>query len=106
MNCGDGLSEEKHRSRVCDVSSRKLHTICQFVRRNTLQEKLTAISVFSFVALERNSKKPNSDCSSQTENNRRKHPPSDANGLVLVVLHTQIIFGKTSQLLLSGDVAD
>src|SRR5204863_1886677 len=68
MDCGDGLSEEKHRNRVCDVSSRKLHAISQFVRRNALQKKLTAISVFSFVAFERDSQKSNSDCDDQAKN--------------------------------------
>src|SRR6266436_1387050 len=95
MDCGDGLSEEKHRNRVGDVRSRKLHAVSEMVGRNTLQEKLTGISVFAFVAFERNSKKSNSDCCSQTENSYRKYPPGDANGLVLVVLHMRIICDKT-----------
>src|SRR5690349_16652215 len=98
MDCGDGLSEEKHRNRVCDVSSRKLHAISQFVRRDTLQEKLTGISVFSLVAFERNSEKSNSYCGSQTENPRRKHPPGDAKNLVLIVLHTRITCDRTPTL--------
>src|SRR6266513_874480 len=98
MDGGDGLSEEKHRNCVGDVSSRKLHAVSQFVRRNTLQEKLTGISVFSLVAFERNSEKSNSYCSSQTENSHRKHPPGDANSLVLIVLHTRIICDKTPTL--------
>ena len=36
MDCGNGLSEEKHCNRVGDVGSRKLHAVSQFVRRNTL----------------------------------------------------------------------
>src|SRR6478752_6824120 len=91
MDCANGLPEKKHCNRVGDVSSRKLHAISQFVRRNTLQQKLTGISVFSFVAFKRNSEKSNSYCSSQTENSQRQHPPSDAKSLVLIVLHTRII---------------
>src|SRR4029077_16930767 len=91
MDCGDSLSEEKHRNCVGDVSSRKLHAVSQLVRRNTLQQKLTGISVFSFVAFKRNSEKSNSYCSSQTENSHCEHPPGDAKSLVLIVLHTRII---------------
>src|SRR6476469_7299141 len=91
MDSGDGLSEEKHHNRVGDMSSRKLHGVSQFVRWNALQEKLTGVSVFSFVAFERNSEKSNSYCSSQTENSHCEHPPGDAKSLVLIVLHTRII---------------
>src|SRR6266480_7267438 len=107
MDCANGLPEKKHRNCVGDVSSRKLHAVSQFVRRNTLQQKLTGISVFSLVAFERNSEKSNSYCSSQTESTHCKHPPGDAKNLVPIVLHTRMICDKTPtplQILLSRDL--
>src|SRR5207245_10660331 len=83
MDSGDGLSEEKHRNRVGHVGSRKLHAVGQFVRRNTLQEKLTGVSVFSFVAFERNSKKSNPNSYDQDKNDYRQAPPCQGQDFVV-----------------------
>ena len=53
---------------IGDVSSSKFHVVSQFVRRDALEHELTSISVFSFVAFDRNSQKSNPDCERQDQN--------------------------------------
>jgi hypothetical protein len=46
------LSKDRHHH---GISSRELHVVGEFVRRDALQHQLTSVSVFSLVALEWNS---------------------------------------------------
>jgi hypothetical protein len=50
-----------------------------------LQNELTSISVFAFVALEWNSKKSNPDGNNDAKNNRGQNPPRSAQSLGVIV---------------------
>jgi hypothetical protein len=56
MNSGDGLAKDRHDEGINGAGFRKLHVIRKLVWRNTLQQQLTGISVFPFIAFQRNPK--------------------------------------------------
>src|SRR4029453_5353142 len=85
MNSGYCLPKERHDGGVGCISARKLHVVGQGVRRNTLQNELTGISVFAFVALERNSKKSNSDGNNEAKNDYGQNPPSGPQTVAVLV---------------------
>ena len=75
MNSGDGLSKDRHDHGVGSISARELHVIGELVRWNTLQNELTGISVFAFVALKWNSKESNSNGNNEAKNASCYEPP-------------------------------
>ena len=77
MNSGYRLSKDRHDCRVRCISPWKLHVVGELVWWNALQNQLTGISVFAFVALERNSQKPNPDCDDHGEDCEPNNPPPD-----------------------------
>src|ERR1043166_5591114 len=81
MNSGDGLSKNRHDQGVSDISTRELHVIGELIRWNALQNELTSISIFAFVALEWNSKKSNPDGNNDAKNNRGQNPPRGTQSL-------------------------
>src|SRR5437762_2756819 len=85
MNSGDGLSKDRHDHGVGSISARELHVIGELVRWNTLQNELTSISVFAFVALEWNSKKSNPDGNNDAKDNRGQNPPPNTQSLSAIV---------------------
>ena len=85
MNSGDGLSKDRHDHGVGRISARELHVIGQLVRWNALQNELTSISVFAFVALEWNSKKSNPNGNNDAKDNRGQNPPPNTQSLSAIV---------------------
>lgn len=77
MNSGYCLPKDRHDGGVGCISAWELHVVGERVWRNTLQNELTGISVFAFVALERNSKKSNSDGEYHAKDCEPENPPSD-----------------------------
>src|SRR4030095_7717514 len=85
MNSGYCLPKDRHDGRVGRIRARKFHVVGEGVWRETLQNELTGISVFAFVALERNSKKSNSDGNNEAKNNGGQNPPSSPQRLAVLV---------------------
>src|SRR5947209_13384220 len=85
MNSGDGLSKDRHDHGVGRISARELHVIGELVRWNALQNELTSISVFAFVAFEWNSKKSNPDGNNDAKDNRDQNPPPNTQSLSAIV---------------------
>jgi hypothetical protein len=85
MNSGYCLPKDRHDGGVGCISAWKLHVVGERVWRNTLQNELTGISVFAFVALERNSKKSNSDGNREAKNDYGQNPPPGTQRLAALV---------------------
>ena len=89
MNPGNCLSKHRHDDSVRGIRSRKFHIVSELVWRDALQHELAGISVFAFIALERNSKEPNSDCNDESKNDYRQNPPCKLQELSVNVSLTQ-----------------
>ena len=76
MNSDYCLPKDRHDCGVGCISARELHVVGERVRWNTLQNELTGISVFAFVALKWNSKESNSDGNHEAQNDYRQNPTS------------------------------
>jgi hypothetical protein len=85
MNSEDGLSEHRHDQSIGRISAWELHVVSELVRGNALQNELASISVFAFVALEWNSKEPNSDGNNDAEDDYRQKPPTSSQAPAVIV---------------------
>src|SRR6266545_4629425 len=85
MDSGYCLSKDRHDCGVGCISARELHVVSECVWWNTLQNELSGISVFAFVALKRNSKESNSDGNNEAKNDHGQNPPPSAKGLAAIV---------------------
>src|SRR5882724_3451374 len=85
MNADDRLSEDRHDYRVSGISSRELHIVSELVQPDALQHQLTSVSIFSLVALKRNSKQTNSNGDRYAKKGRRQNPPGDAQESVMAL---------------------
>jgi hypothetical protein len=85
MNSGNRLSKHRHDHSVGRISAWELHVVGELIGWNTLQNELTSISVFAFIALQWNSKEPNSDGNNEAKNDYRQNPPPSAESLVAIV---------------------
>ena len=75
MDSGYCLPKDRHDCRVGCIGAWELHVVGERVWWNTLQNELTGISVFAFVALEWNSKKSNSYGNNEAKNTSCDEPP-------------------------------
>ncbi len=62
MNTSDCLSENRHHHGISGIRSGKLHVVSQLVWRNSLQHQLTGVSIFAFVAFQRDLQQPDANC--------------------------------------------
>ncbi len=85
MNSGYCLPKDRHDCGVGCISAWELHVVGERVWWNTLQNELTGISVFAFIALEGNSKKPNSDGNNEAKNDYGQNPPPGTQRLAALV---------------------
>src|SRR4029453_13954353 len=85
MNSGYCLPKDRHDSGEGCIGAWELHVVGERVWRNTLQNELTGISVFAFVALKRNSKKSNSDGNNEAKNDCGQNPPLGLQRLATLV---------------------
>src|SRR5262249_33439763 len=85
MNSGNRLSKHRHDHCVSCICARELHVVSQLVWWNALQNELTGISVFAFVALKWNSKKPNSNGNNNAKNDCGQNPPASTQSLAAIV---------------------
>ena len=71
MDRGRSLSEDGQDPCISGVGAGKLHVIGELVRGNTLQDKLSCISVLAFITFERHVAQANADQSNK--NNYQKN---------------------------------
>ena len=75
MNANDCLPKERHDQRIGRIGSREFHVVSQLVRRDALQHKLTSIRILAFIALQRNTEKPDANNDHQTKDDHREKNP-------------------------------
>src|SRR6266404_5861853 len=75
MNANDCLPKDRHDQRVGRIGSREFHVVSELVRRDALQHELTGIRIFAFIALQRNTKKPDANNDHKTKNDHREKNP-------------------------------
>ena len=85
MNTKDCLAEYRHDQRIGGIGSRKLHAVGERVWRDPLQHQLAGVSVFAFVALQRNVQKSNPDGNHEPENDRGEDTPAETQCFALIV---------------------
>ena len=85
MDSGYCLPKDRHDYCIGCISAWKLHVVGERIWWNTLQNELTGISVFAFVALEWNPKKSDSDGNNAAKNDYGQNPPSSTKSLAAIV---------------------
>ena len=75
MNANDCLPKERHDQRIGSIGSREFHVVSELVRRDALQHELTSIGIFAFIALQRNTEKPDANNDHKTEDDYREDNP-------------------------------
>ena len=61
MNSSGTLAQDSKNSCISRIDTRQLHVVGKLIGRDSLQQQLSRISVFAFVALERHLAKPEAD---------------------------------------------
>ena len=85
MNSDNRLSKHRHDHSVGGIGAWEFHVVGELVGWNALQNQLTSISVFAFVALKWNSKESNSDGNNEAKNDYGQNPPPSAKGLAAII---------------------
>ena len=93
MNSSDRLPEDSHNHRISDIDSRKFHIVGQRIGRDTLQHELASVSVFSFIALERDPQQSESNQDDEGDYEQRQNQCKAADFSLAgeIVLHTELL---------------
>src|SRR5437879_10048175 len=75
MNTNDCLSKERHDQRISSIGSREFHVVSELVRRDALQQELSGIRIFAFIALQRNTKEPDANNDHKNKDDYREKNP-------------------------------
>src|SRR5439155_67947 len=78
---------------ISDIDSRKFHIVGQRIRRDTLQHELASVSVFSFIALERDPQQSESNQDDEGDYEQRQNQCKAADFSLAgeIVLHTELL---------------
>src|SRR6266571_5486988 len=75
MNANNCLPKNRHDQRIGCIGSREFHVVSEFVRRDALQHELTGIRILAFIALQRNTEKPDANSDHKTKDDHPEKNP-------------------------------
>src|ERR1041385_5249772 len=75
MNANNCLPKDRHDQGIGCISSREFHVVSELVRRDALQQELTGIRILAFIALQRNTEKPDANSDHETDDDYREKNP-------------------------------
>src|SRR5206468_2600984 len=96
MNTNDCLPKERHDQRIGFIGSREFHVVSELVRWDALQHELTGIRILAFIALQRNTKKPDANNDHKNKDDyREKNPCGFQNFVAFCGLALHRFFNET-----------
>src|SRR2546428_9912787 len=99
MNANDCLPKERHDQRIGCISSREFHVVSELVRRDALQHELTGIRILAFIALQRNTEKPDANSDHEYRDDHcEKNPFGFQNSIAFCGLALHRFFNETHRL--------